>query len=115
MYRSGREEIDAIGDVLPNGTVFRYGIGNACTRFEERYGKCLGVNHFMLAASGTTALTAARMGCLIECRTLCWTSREQNESLFIRNGPRASEIEGAVLNVQHGAPSSRTAAPRTRP
>jgi dTDP-4-amino-4,6-dideoxygalactose transaminase len=41
-----------------------------------------------------------RMGCMIDCCKFYWTSREQNESLFISNGSRASEIEGAVLNVQ---------------
>ena len=237
MYRIGREEIDAISGVLLSGKVFRYGIGNACTRFEERYAKYLGAKHVMLTSSGTTALTAAlvgqrigpgdevlvpactyiataisvvaagaipvvvdvdesltldpkaveaaigprtralipvhmwglvcdmdslmaiahrhhlivvedacqcvgggykgrkvgaighagafsfnyyknmtageggacvtnddeavlRMGCMIDCCKFYWTSREQDESLFISNGARASEIEGAVLNVQ---------------
>lgn len=237
MYRIGREEIEAISEVLLSGKVFRYGIGNACTRFEERYAKYLGVKHVMMTSSGTTALTAAligqrigpgdevlvpactyiataiavvaagaipvivdvdasltmdpqavaaaigprtralipvhmwglvcdmdalmaiarrhklivvedacqcvgggykgrkvgaighagafsfnyyknmtageggacvtndaaavvRMGCMIDCCKFYWTSREQDESLFISNGARASEIEGAVLNVQ---------------
>ena len=237
MYRIGREELDAISDVLLSGKVFRYGIGDACQRFEERYGKYLGVKHVMMTSSGTTALTAAligerigpgdevlvpactyiataiavvaagaipvivdvdasltldpdaveaaigprtramipvhmwgmvcdmdrlmeiarrrkllviedacqcvgggykgrkvgaigdagafsfnyyknmtageggacvtnnddavpRIGCMIDCCKFYWTSREQDESLFISNGSRASEIEGAVLNVQ---------------
>lgn len=237
MYRIGREELDAISDVLLSGKVFRYGIGDACQRFEERYGKYLGVKHVMMTSSGTTALTAAligerigpgdevlvpactyiataiavvaagaipvivdvdasltldpdaveaaigprtramipvhmwgmvcdmdrlmeiarrrkllviedacqcvgggykgrkvgaigdagafsfnyyknmtageggacvtnndaavpRMGCMVDCCKFYWTSREQDESLFISNGSRASEIEGAVLNVQ---------------
>lgn len=237
MYRIGREEIEAISEVLLSGKVFRYGIGNACTRFEERYAKYLGIKHVMMTSSGTTALTAAligqrvgpgdevlvpactyiataiavvaagaipvivdvdasltmdpqaveaaigprtralipvhmwglvcdmdalmaiarrhklivvedacqcvgggykgrkvgaighagafsfnyyknmtageggacvtndddavpRMGCMVDCCKFYWTSREQDESLFISNGSRASEIEGAVLNVQ---------------
>jgi dTDP-4-amino-4,6-dideoxygalactose transaminase len=41
-----------------------------------------------------------RMGCMVDCCKFYWTSREQDESLFVSNGARASEIEGAVLNVQ---------------
>jgi dTDP-4-amino-4,6-dideoxygalactose transaminase len=237
VYRIGKEELDAIGEVLLSGKVFRYGLGDACTRFEERYAKYLGVKHVLMTSSGTTALTAAlvgqrigpgdevlvpactyiataiavvaagaipvvvdvdesltmdpdavdaalgprtramvpvhmwglvcdmdrlmaiarkhklivvedacqcvgggykgrkvgaighagafsfnyyknmtageggacvtsddasvaRMGCMVDCCKFYWTGREQNESLFVSNGSRASEIEGAVLNVQ---------------
>ncbi|NLF18083.1 MAG: aminotransferase class I/II-fold pyridoxal phosphate-dependent enzyme [Lentisphaerae bacterium] len=62
MYRIGREEVDAISEVLLSGKVFRYGIGSACTRFEERYAKYLGIKHVMMTSSGTTALTAALVG-----------------------------------------------------
>lgn len=237
MYRIGQKEIDAVAEVLGSGKVFRYGIGDACARFEGRYGKYLGSKHVMLTSSGTTALTAAlvgqgigpgdevlvpactyiataiavvaagaipviididesitmdpdaleaaigprtravipvhmwglvcdmdrimaiaaqhdlvvvedacqcvgggykgrkvgaighagafsfnyyknmtageggacvtnndaavaRMGCMIDCCKFYWTSREQDESLFISNGSRASEIEGAILLAQ---------------
>ena len=62
MYRIGREEVDAISEVLLSGKVFRYGIGSACSRFEERYAKYLGIKHVMMTSSGTTALTAALIG-----------------------------------------------------
>lgn len=237
MYRIGDKEVEAIREVLLSGKVFRYGIGDACTRFEAQFARHLGVKHVMMTSSGTTALTAAlvgqrigpgdevlvpactyiataisvvaagaipvivdidssltmdpgameaaigphtravvpvhmwgltcdmdrimagarkrglivvedacqcvgggyrgrkvgaighagafsfnyyknmtageggacvtnddaavpRMGCMIDCCKFYWTSREQDESLFISNGARASEIEGAVLNAQ---------------
>lgn len=59
MYQVGKEEIDAISEVLLTGKLFRYGIGTACATFEERYAKFLGVKHAMLTSSGTTALHAA--------------------------------------------------------
>lgn len=62
MYRIGQKEIDAVSEVLLSGKVFRYGIGGACTRFEERYSKYLGVRHCIMTSSGTTALTAALVG-----------------------------------------------------
>jgi dTDP-4-amino-4,6-dideoxygalactose transaminase len=59
MYDAGQEEIDAIARVIRNHALFRYGIGNECDRFEQRYAKYLGVKHFALAASGSNALAAA--------------------------------------------------------
>lgn len=59
MYKIGQKEIDAIAEVLTSGKVFRYGIGGACTTFEERYAKFLNVKHVNMTSSGTTALTAA--------------------------------------------------------
>ena len=62
MYIVGQEEIDAIGNVLRSGALFRYGVGNECDRFERRYADYLGVKHFALAASGSNALAAAMVG-----------------------------------------------------
>jgi len=62
MFRIGKEEIQAIENVLLSGKVFRYGIGGECNRFEERYSKYLGVKHCLMTSSGTTALTAALIG-----------------------------------------------------
>jgi dTDP-4-amino-4,6-dideoxygalactose transaminase len=59
MYLAGDEEIAALTKVIRDGTLFRYGIGSECDRFEARYAQYLGVNHFALAASGSNALTAA--------------------------------------------------------
>jgi len=33
MYKIGQKELDAIGDVLFSGKVFRYGSGGACIAF----------------------------------------------------------------------------------
>ena len=59
MYKIGQKEVDAISEVLTSGKVFRYGIGTACTKFEERYAKFLNVKYVQMTSSGTTALTAA--------------------------------------------------------
>jgi dTDP-4-amino-4,6-dideoxygalactose transaminase len=59
MYIVGQEEIDAIARVIRDGSLFRYGIGGECDRFEQRYGDYLGSRHVVLTASGTFALTAA--------------------------------------------------------
>jgi len=59
MYIVGDEEIEAVTKVLREGTLFRYGIGGECDRFEQRYAEYLGVRHFALAASGSNALAAA--------------------------------------------------------
>jgi dTDP-4-amino-4,6-dideoxygalactose transaminase len=59
MYIVGEEEIAAIAKVLREGSLFRYGIGGECDRFEARYAKYLGVKHFALCASGSNALAAA--------------------------------------------------------
>jgi dTDP-4-amino-4,6-dideoxygalactose transaminase len=59
MYVVGQEEIDALAEVIRNQSLFRYGIGGECERFETRYAKYLGCDHFMLAASGSNALVAA--------------------------------------------------------
>jgi len=62
MYVVGQEEIDALARVIRSNALFRYGIGNECDRFEERYAKYLGAKHFALAASGSNALAAAMIG-----------------------------------------------------
>jgi dTDP-4-amino-4,6-dideoxygalactose transaminase len=59
VYQVGQEEIDAIARVIRANALFRYGVGNECDRFEERYARHLGVKHFALAASGSNALAAA--------------------------------------------------------
>jgi dTDP-4-amino-4,6-dideoxygalactose transaminase len=59
MYVVGQDEIDALTKVIKSKALFRYGIGGECDRFEARYAKYLGSQHFMLAASGSNALAAA--------------------------------------------------------
>ena len=59
MYIAGEEEIEALARVVRNKALFRYGVGQECDRFEQRYAAHLGVKHFALAASGSNALTAA--------------------------------------------------------
>ena len=59
MYEVGQEEIDAVGRVIRECALFRYGVGHECDRFEARYAAHLGVKHFALAASGSNALAAA--------------------------------------------------------
>ena len=54
MKRSRRSRRSIRGRAL-----FRYGVGNECERFEQRYADYLGVKHFALAASGSNALAAA--------------------------------------------------------
>jgi dTDP-4-amino-4,6-dideoxygalactose transaminase len=62
MYVAGQEEIDAIAKVIRSGSLFRYGVGGECDRFEQRYADYLGVRHFALCASGSNALAAAMIG-----------------------------------------------------
>ena len=59
MYIAGDEEIEAIAAAIRSKALFRYGVGGACERFEQRYAAWLGVRHFALAASGSNALAAA--------------------------------------------------------
>ena len=59
MYIVGEEEVEAVARVIRDNTLFRYGIGHECERFESRYAAYLGVKHFALAASGSNALAAA--------------------------------------------------------
>ncbi len=62
MYRIGKKEIDAVAKVIHSGRVFRYADKGECNRFERRYSRYLDVQHCMMSASGTTALTAALVG-----------------------------------------------------
>lgn len=62
MYIVGQEEIDAIAEVIRSGNLFRYGVGQECDRFEQRYASYLDVKHCSLTASGTYGLTAALIG-----------------------------------------------------
>ncbi len=59
MYIVGDEEADAIAKVIREGSLFRYGVGQECDRFEARYAEFLGVEHVALTVSGTFALSAA--------------------------------------------------------
>ena len=59
MLRFGKKEIDAFAKVALSGQLFRYHEHGECTRFEERFGRMLGVPHVLLTSSGSTALTAA--------------------------------------------------------
>lgn len=59
MYSVGEEEAAAIAKVIHEGTLFRYGVGGECDRFEQRYADHLGVKHVALTVSGTFALSAA--------------------------------------------------------
>jgi len=43
---------------------------------------------------------AERAGCLIDCCRFYWDGRDDGFRPFTSNGARASELEGAVLNVQ---------------
>src|SRR6185312_861726 len=63
MYIVGEEEIRALADVIREGRLFRYGVGNECDRFEKRYAAHLGVDHFALTVSGTYGLSAAMIAC----------------------------------------------------
>ncbi|MFO8007778.1 MAG: DegT/DnrJ/EryC1/StrS family aminotransferase [Candidatus Brocadiia bacterium] len=62
MYRVGREEVDAMAEVILSGELFRYHEGGQCERFERRYAELLGVRHVCMTASGTAALRAALIG-----------------------------------------------------
>ncbi|MEO1016094.1 MAG: DegT/DnrJ/EryC1/StrS family aminotransferase [Pseudomonadota bacterium] len=59
MYVVGDEEADAIAKVIRDGSLFRYGVGQECDRFEARYAEFLGAKHVALTVSGTFALSAA--------------------------------------------------------
>lgn len=59
MYTVGDEEAAAIAAAIRDKALFRYGVGNQCERFEQRYAAWLGVKHFALCASGSNALAAA--------------------------------------------------------
>jgi dTDP-4-amino-4,6-dideoxygalactose transaminase len=61
MYIVGDEEVAAVAKVIGSGALFRYGVGSECATFEKRYAQFLGAKHFMLAASGSNALSAALM------------------------------------------------------
>lgn len=59
----------------------------------------------MSAGEGGATVTnnddaAMRIGCMIDCCQFYWAGREKSIPLFTSAGSRASEIEGAILNVQ---------------
>ena len=63
MLRIGAKEAQAVRKVLLSGKLFRYQKkGGQCNRFEQRFGKYIGVPHVCMTASGTQALTAALIG-----------------------------------------------------
>ena len=51
-----------------------------------------------LATNDEQAIQRAR--CMVDCCNFYWTGRRQDVAPFASNGSRASEIEGAMLNVQ---------------
>jgi len=62
LYSIGQDEIDAVARVIESRKLFRYGIGEECSRFETRYAERLGATYCLQTASGTSALTAALIG-----------------------------------------------------
>ncbi len=59
----------------------------------------------MTAGEGGAVVTnddqvARRAQCMIDCCNFYWTGRKEDVQPFTYNGARASEIEGAMLNVQ---------------
>ncbi|OGV68298.1 MAG: hypothetical protein A2498_10910 [Lentisphaerae bacterium RIFOXYC12_FULL_60_16] len=59
----------------------------------------------MTAGEGGCAITRTeaamkRMRCVVDPCSFYWTGRTEMQSSFLANGARASEIEGAILNVQ---------------
>ncbi len=62
MYVVGEEEIEAVAEVIRSGRLFRYGVGDRCDTFEQRYAAYLDVPHCALTASGTYGLAAALIG-----------------------------------------------------
>lgn len=61
MYRIGSEELEAVRRVIESKKIFRYGVGDECKTFEERYADYVGAKHCVMTASGTNSLTAALM------------------------------------------------------
>ena len=43
-----------------------------------------------------------RAGCMIDCCSFYWSGRDEDFIPFTANGSRATEIEGAIMNVQLG-------------
>ena len=62
MIRIGKEESNAVAELIEQGKIFRYGPDDECGHFERRYSEFLGVNHSVLCSSGTAALTAGLGG-----------------------------------------------------
>ena len=64
-------------------------------------------NYFknMTAGEGGAVVTDCddviqRAGCMIDCCSFYWSGRQEDFVPFTSNGSRASELEGAVMNVQ---------------
>jgi dTDP-4-amino-4,6-dideoxygalactose transaminase len=63
MYRIGKEEIDAVAEVIQSGRLFRYrNPKSQCERIERRLAKRLGVRKAWMTSSGSEALRAALIG-----------------------------------------------------
>ncbi len=62
MYFVGKEEIDAIADVIYSGKSFRYVEGGQCNIFEQGYAKFIGSKYVHMTSSGTASLTACLAG-----------------------------------------------------
>lgn len=61
----------------------------------------------MTCGEGGAAVTndpqaSERIRCMVDCCNFFWTGRRKDVRAFTGNGSRASEIEGAILNVQLG-------------
>ena len=61
----------------------------------------------MTCGEGGAAVTndpkaSERIRCMVDCCNFFWTGRRKDVRAFTSNGSRASEIEGAILNVQLG-------------
>jgi dTDP-4-amino-4,6-dideoxygalactose transaminase len=52
------------------------------------------------AVATNDAQVAQRVRCMVDCCGFYWTGRETDVAPFTSNGSRASELEGAMLNVQ---------------
>ena len=52
------------------------------------------------AAIAKTNQAAERMRCMVDCCRFYWSGRDKDLRPFTSNGARASELEGAMMNVQ---------------
>lgn len=62
MYRIGDIELKRIESLFKSGEIFRYGKAGECQKFEEDWGKRLGVKYVRMTTSGTAAMYAALVG-----------------------------------------------------
>ena len=118
MHIVGDEEADALARIIKEGKLFRYGVGGESDRFEggsyegKKLGSigdigCFSFNYYknMTAGEGGGVATsddelARRARCAIDPCHYYWTGRDDTSKPFAGNGGRASELMGAMLNVQ---------------